>query len=189
MDRPVALKPLVLLPNLELPGEVVSWLLLELLPYLPLPDDELLPDDPEVCACALSNRHAVQNAIPATICFLILPSFRFLLIVAKLKPVSAVSKRNPTLCAGGSFSNRAKTVIALEWRREQGGGAWGREERGPASARKAPARQGVESRAFERGALTCAMRGCCSLMPWGQIVSFRMERNCFIAGDKTLFFL
>ena len=83
-DRPVALKPLLLLllPNLELPDDV-SWLLLDPLPYLLLPDDELLPDEPEVCACALSIRHAVQNAIPATICFLILPSFRFLLIVGE----------------------------------------------------------------------------------------------------------
>ncbi len=84
MERPVALRPLLLLlPNLELPEEV-SWLLLE--PYLLLPGDELLlddPDDPDVCACALSIRHAVQNAIPATVCFLILPSFRCLLIVGE----------------------------------------------------------------------------------------------------------
>jgi hypothetical protein len=87
MERPVALNPL-LLPNLLLLEEL-SWLLLGL-PYLPLPDGELLsgdPEEPDVCACALSIRHAVQNAIPATICFLILPSFRFLLIARETDTV------------------------------------------------------------------------------------------------------
>jgi hypothetical protein len=83
MERPVALKPLLLLLPILLLPEELSWLLLELPPYLLLSEDELLPgeadapDEPDDCACAVSTRHAVQNANPATICFLI---FTFLFV-------------------------------------------------------------------------------------------------------------